>query len=508
MLGNLLVHTDRKGQEIRYAYDARERLIRAEYADAQVEYVYDAIGRLVETRDSVGGDIVLRYDPLDRLTTEITAQSVVDYAYDALGRRTRMEVTGQEPVRYAYDANSRLTDITQGVRGVEFDYDALDRRTRLSLPNGVTTEYQYDASSRLTRLAYQRSNGSALGELTYGYDPSGNRTRMGGSLARVSLPEAISQSEYDSGNRQLRFGAREMGYDANGNLETITDGSGSTEFTWDARGRLTALSGPDLDAAFTYDAFGRRVSKAFNGREAAFAYDGADIVQEQRAAGMGDLLRSLVVDELLAYGEDEFPIADGLGSTLAMVDIGQEIRSEFTYSPYGDTTVNGASASAYQYTGRENDGTGLYHYRARYYHPGLKRFVSEDPLQYPANVPGLIAERTKNAFSELGIANHPLAVETRDRNPYRYVVNNPVNLVDPLGLEAEETGKDTPATDALSLIPGRSSILAAVGVIGDNFGEFIEGILDIFRESKAKDCLKITDPIKRGKCITDTGRTF
>jgi RHS repeat-associated protein len=33
-----------------------------------------------------------------------------------------------------------------------------------------------------------------------------------------------------------------------------------------------------------------------------------------------------------------------------------------------------------QYTGRENDGTGLYYYRARYYDPGLKRFVSEDPI--------------------------------------------------------------------------------------------------------------------------------
>jgi len=39
------------------------------------------------------------------------------------------------------------------------------------------------------------------------------------------------------------------------------------------------------------------------------------------------------------------------------------------------------SANPFQYSGRENDGTGLYYYRARYYHPKLMRFVSEDPLR-------------------------------------------------------------------------------------------------------------------------------
>jgi RHS repeat-associated protein len=32
-----------------------------------------------------------------------------------------------------------------------------------------------------------------------------------------------------------------------------------------------------------------------------------------------------------------------------------------------------------QFTGRENDGTGLYYLRARYYNPLFGRFLSEDP---------------------------------------------------------------------------------------------------------------------------------
>ncbi len=69
-------------------------------------------------------------------------------------------------------------------------------------------------------------------------------------------------------------------------------------------------------------------------------------------------------------------------------------------------TVSGeASDNLFQYTGRENDGTGLYYYRARYYSPDLQRFISEDPI-------GLFG----------GI------------NLYAYVENNAVNLTDPSGL--------------------------------------------------------------------------
>lgn len=38
------------------------------------------------------------------------------------------------------------------------------------------------------------------------------------------------------------------------------------------------------------------------------------------------------------------------------------------YAPFGDTAGTGArSAIPFQFTGRENDGMGLYYYRARYY---------------------------------------------------------------------------------------------------------------------------------------------
>ncbi|MBJ7313520.1 RHS repeat-associated core domain-containing protein, partial [Rugamonas sp. CCM 8940] len=43
-------------------------------------------------------------------------------------------------------------------------------------------------------------------------------------------------------------------------------------------------------------------------------------------------------------------------------------------------TADAAVDNPFQYTGRENDGTGLYYYRARYYAPALGRFISSDPI--------------------------------------------------------------------------------------------------------------------------------
>ena len=65
------------------------------------------------------------------------------------------------------------------------------------------------------------------------------------------------------------------------------------------------------------------------------------------------------------------------------------------------------------FTAREDDGTGLYYYRARYSHPATGRFVSEDPLRYTSGV-----------------------------NFYAYVGNRPNILIDPLGLQLYEPPLD------------------------------------------------------------------
>jgi RHS repeat-associated protein len=77
-----------------------------------------------------------------------------------------------------------------------------------------------------------------------------------------------------------------------------------------------------------------------------------------------------------------------------------------------------------QYTGRENDGTGLMYYRARYYHAGCARFISEDPIGWAsgqtnnyAYVGGSpVMRRDPSGFSDIGLA-HDLGLPTYVAGP-------------------------------------------------------------------------------------------
>jgi RHS repeat-associated protein len=118
-------------------------------------------------------------------------------------------------------------------------------------------------------------------------------------------------------------------------------------------------------------------------------------------------LRSLNIDEHLARiasNDSRYYLTDVLGSVLALTDTNGAIKTQYSYSPFGNTEVLGEeSDQPFQYTGRENDGNNLYHYRMRY--KLGPRFISEDPIGFLGGV-----------------------------NLYAYTRNSPVNFVDPLGL--------------------------------------------------------------------------
>jgi RHS repeat-associated protein len=99
-----------------------------------------------------------------------------------------------------------------------------------------------------------------------------------------------------------------------------------------------------------------------------------------------------------------------------VTDAGGNQTAQYTYEPFGNTSVTGTSSNSFQYTGRENDGTGLYFYRARYYSPKLSRFISEDPI----------------------------GIFGRAVNFYQYARGNPASYFDPLGLSSTSGRKSEP----------------------------------------------------------------
>jgi len=160
-------------------------------------------------------------------------------------------------------------------------------------------------------------------------------------------------------------------------------------------------------------------------------------VQEQAGSAIRNLLTGLGVDEYLTREEGATVrgvLADALGSTVALVDETGTSQASYTYEPFGATAVTGsAGTNALSYTGREDDGTGLKYYRARYYQPGLHRFLAEDPLGFDGG----------------------------DINLFAYVSNSPLNYTDPTGLIL---ATDTLPTwhPCVTPLAGRKSWLASI----------------------------------------------
>jgi RHS repeat-associated protein len=98
-----------------------------------------------------------------------------------------------------------------------------------------------------------------------------------------------------------------------------------------------------------------------------------------------------------------------LGSTSGTANTAGTVTSTIIYAPFGLTrSSSGASPTDKKFTGQRLDSTGLYYYGARYYDPGIGRFISPDTfVQDPAN--------------------------PQSFNRYSYCLNNPLKYTDPTG---------------------------------------------------------------------------
>ncbi len=409
-LGNLTKFTDRRGQVATFQYDGINRRKFAGYGtqpgptyQSTINYSYDGGNRLTQVVDSTSGTITPGFDLLDRLTSETTPQGSVSYQYDNDSRLTSATVSGQSSVCYSYDNASRLTGVGQGTcptstNIVAITYDIANRRYTLTLPNSIVLTYGFDHDSRISTLSYQLGTSTAIGSLSYQYDADSRRTGLSGSLAATGFPQAVTSATYDVANELTNWNGTTITPDANGNV--LNDGVAA--YTWNARNQLITRGSTN----FEYDSFGRRI---LNPAGDNLLYEGWNPAQQ--------LSGSTPVENRVLGGIDEFfnrtdtagsytPITDALGSVLGLTNSSGAFTTQYGYDPFGNTTSSGStSTNVFQYTGRENDNNGLYFYRARYYSPQFGRFTSEDPIGFAGGI-----------------------------NLYAYVGDNPMNLVDPLGL--------------------------------------------------------------------------
>lgn len=367
------------------------------WGGARTVFLYDAEGKLARTayaRDS----LVYGYTDSHQLSSMYSARSAGLNAAAAFQLRfdTRNRLSERYPHSsarrrvFAYDSAGRLRGFTdQSEQGTSKPTCTFDPDYGQVCQEG--TQYWTVTGSR-----------------TYTYDRSGNPADSG----------AVAQP----GNRLQQWRGMAMLYDADGNLtqKTLpaTRASGPFGYSWNALGLLTEVRDFTVSTApkYTrhgYDAFGRRVRTTYpDGRVERVVYNGQDRQMDLDAAGAVTARysfdpRGIDRPHSVTRGTRTlFYAQDPQGNVLALFDSAGAVAGSYSYDPWGriesavDTVPN-----PFRYTGREYDpGTGLYYYRARWYDPDLRRFVSEDPVGVRGGL-----------------------------NLYGYGANDPVNNVDPLG---------------------------------------------------------------------------
>jgi RHS repeat-associated protein len=228
-----------------------------------------------------------------------------------------------------------------------------------------------------------------------GYDRYANLLTI--NVSKCSAP-SLSLSVNDS-NQVTNSG---FSYDSSGDLK----GNGVNTYTWDAEGRV--LSGAGV--TYTYDGDGRRVKKSSG---TLYWYSvGGEVLSETDTSGnllnhyvyfAGRRIGRVNSTEYLYYG-------DHLRSARAITDSSGHLCYDSDFYPFGgELNFTNTCAQNYKFTGMERDSeTGLDHTLFRQYSSNLGRWYSPDP--------------------KAGCGGNP-----QGHNRYAYVLNSPVDLLDPSG---------------------------------------------------------------------------
>ena len=415
--GDIVSVTDPDGNLTTFTYDPLGRITQSKYgvsgtsSNKTITLTYDAGNRLTKAVDGVAGTYSLTYDKLNDILSAVAPQGTVSHTYNGDQLPTSLTVAGQPKVSYAYNADNDPTSITQDTSSVKFAYDADQRLISTTLPDGIVRKESFDAASRPAAVSFSRGS-TQLGAQDYTYTRDLQLATESGSLATIDLPAVIASASYNADNELTALGSTGLAYDKEGNLTS----NGTDSFSWNPEGQLAAVTGPSISASFTYDPLGRRATETKSGTTTSFLYDGTNPVQTLSAGKATANMLTGGLDQTYQIADSAGTsslLTDNLGSTIALANASGALTTRYAYTPFGSTTASGPSnPNTFQYTGAQNDGTGLYYLENRYYGPALDRFISQDPSGFAGGTADL----------------------------YQYADDQPTNLIDPTGLDGSSGG--------------------------------------------------------------------
>ncbi len=406
-----------KGEDYAYAYDPVGRLVRAKNDAAEVTFARDALGRVVEER-------------CDGFT--------VASKYDAAGHRVGVRTSLGHEASYDLDATGGLVGVTFGAGALwgsfdelmpgaaarapwraTFTRDAFGNETERRLPGGVLGRWErrgdglprvhrvHHGALQVSAVGYKWRSAEQLAALVdtyagatwFDHDARGYlvaATRPDGS-AEMRAPDAVgnlyrtrerTDRVYASGGRLTEASGTRYVHDENGQLvEKVTADGERWRYAWDLAGHLVEVTRPDGQVvSFAYDALGRRVHKTFAGKTTRFVWDGNDLVHELAEAAEavtwvfepGTFAPLAKMEGGKRYGV----MTDHLGTPKMMADETGALAWKAQLDVYGVARSDVAlTRCPWRRPGQyEDEETGLFYNRFRYYDPEAGRYVCQDPI--------------------------------------------------------------------------------------------------------------------------------
>ncbi len=193
----------------------------------------------------------------------------------------------------------------------------------------------------------------------------------------------------NSVNEYTTVGGTTSEYDADGNLISMTDASGTMTYSYNSLNQLTGVSSPTASWSYQYDAFGNLVSTTSNGQTTDNLFDPAglgNLVGQYTTSG--SLIASYayglsLVSQVTRSGANYYDF-DALGSTADLTSTTGGVVATYSYLPSGGLLVGtGSVVNPFTFIGEygvTSDGSGLLDMRHRFYNPSTGQFVSNDPL--------------------------------------------------------------------------------------------------------------------------------
>lgn len=470
-VGNKISRTDGKGATT-YYYDNANNLTNITYPDSsKITFLYDGNRQATNMTDSVG-TTTYSYNNMNWLTSFIDRHgNTVSYVYDLKGNRTRITYPGNLTVSNVYDSVDRLASVTDwNTNTTSYAYNDIHSLTNVSYPNSVSGTYSWDDASRLTGLEYV-TNGVAFVDRNFTLDAVGNITQedIDAGLAPVlstPLVRRLTQNDADMLDKvydkatpdATSWTTNSYTYDANGNLFSNNVGM---SIRYDYEDMPTNFVTSTLDNQYEYDGLGDRTRRTISGTTYIDVLDRGAFLHNVLIVtdASGNPLRYYIwgrrlIAQVFTNGTIHYYHPDAQGSTLAMTDSSGNIVAQYAYSPYGEVlNSTGSVENAYTWVGGygvRNEGDNIYHMKARYYHAGHKRFITRDPIVTDGINPAVRSLNAKLARSNesprellraaairmlVAQSLYADAFAMAGLNQYVFCANNPVNLIDPFGLD-------------------------------------------------------------------------